>query len=194
MSEADIQTLLSFFKALSNESRLKLLGILAQQECSVEELAAILQLKEPTISHHLAKLKELDLVLMRPDGNTHLYRLNQDALQNLSKVVFTSTQMATFVDKVDGDAWEEKVLRNFLEGDRLKEIPASRKKRWVILKWLTKQFEPDKTYPEPQVNEILQRSHPDSATLRRELIGYNMMQRENGNYWRLPETEWKMAD
>jgi hypothetical protein len=35
------------------------------------------------------------------------------------------------------------------------------------------------------VNEIIQRHHPDSATLRRELIGAGLMQREGGVYWRV---------
>lgn len=51
MEKAQFQTLLNFFKVLANESRLKILGILAQRECSVEELAALLQLKEPTGVH-----------------------------------------------------------------------------------------------------------------------------------------------
>lgn len=191
MVEADLPTLLSFFKLLANESRLKLVGILAQQECSVEELATLVQLKEPTVSHHLAKLKELNLVKMRPEGNTHFYKLNQEALQALNQSMLTPGKMSTLVDDVNKEAWEDKVLRSFLEGDRLKEIPASRKKRIVILKWLARQFEPEVTYPERSVNEILQRFHPDCATLRRELIGYQMMQRENGTYWRLPETAWK---
>lgn len=176
---------------LANESRLKLVGILAQRECSVEELATLLQLKEPTVSHHLSKLKELDLVQMRQDGNTHLYQLNNEALQELNKTMFTANQMVTLVDEVKGEAWEDKVLSNFLEGERLKEIPASRKKRLVILKWLARQFELEVTYPERSINEIIQRFHPDCATLRRELIGYHMMQRENGFYWRLPEAAWK---
>lgn len=194
MGQADFQTLLSFFKVLANESRLKLVGILAQRECSVEELASLLQLKEPTVSHHLSKLKELDLVQMRPEGNTHLYQLNNEALQELNKAMFTPDQMANLVDEVKGEAWEDKVLRSFLEGERLKEIPASRKKRLVILKWLARQFEPEVTYPERSVNEIIQRFHPDCATLRRELIGYQMMQRENGLYWRLPEAAWKSVN
>lgn len=191
MGQADFHTLLCFFKVLANESRLKLVGILAQRECSVEELATLLHLKEPTVSHHLTKLKELQLVQMRPEGNTHLYQLNQEALQELNKTVFAPGQIVNLVDKVDGVTWEHKVLSNFLEGKRLKEIPASRKKRLVILKWLARQFEMEMTYPEQTINEIIQRSHPDCATLRRELIGYQMMQRENGIYWRLPETDWK---
>ncbi len=78
MSQEEFQTLLLFFKALADENRLKMIGILAEQECSVEELAAMLHLKAPTVSHHLAKLKELELVEMRPEGNTHVYRLNSD--------------------------------------------------------------------------------------------------------------------
>jgi len=190
MSHPEFQTLLSFFKALSNESRLKLVGILAQREYSVEELAALLQLKEPTISHHLSKLKELNLVQMRPDRNTHLYRLNQEALQELSKAIL-STQITTVPSEINLDAWEEKVLKSFLEGDRLREIPASRKKRWVILKWLVNRFEMNQQYSEKALNEIIKQIHPDTATLRRELIGYRMMQRENSVYWREPETEWR---
>lgn len=186
MKEEEFQTLLCFFKALANESRLKILGILANRECSVEELAALLKLKEPTVSHHLGKLKELSLVNMRPEGNTHLYQLDREALQGISKEIFTPENMASLVNDVEGEAWESKVLKNFFEGDRLKEIPASRKKRLVILKWLATQFESGVNYPEIQVNEIIKRYHPDCATLRRELIGYQLMQRENGVYWRLP--------
>jgi DNA-binding transcriptional ArsR family regulator len=191
MQTATIETLLQFFKALSNESRLKLLGVLSQQERSVEELAALLNLKEPTVSHHLAKLKELDLVQMRSQGNTHLYQLKSDTLQTLSKAILTPTQMASLTQTIPADAWESKVLSNFLEGDRIKEIPSSRKKRLVILKWLMRRFQENVDYPEKQVNEILTQHHPDCATLRRELIGYQMMQRQAGIYRRLPESEWR---
>ncbi len=83
------------------------------------------------------------------------------------------------------------MLRTFFEGDRLKEIPASRKKRWVILKWLVNRFEIGERYPKRSLNEIIKRSHPDTATLRREMVGYQMMQRENGVYWRVPESQWR---
>ncbi len=187
MEKEQFRILLRFFKALADESRLKILGILANRECSVEELATLLQLKEPTVSHHLAKLKELNLVNMRPEGNTHLYQLDSEALQRISKEIFTPDNMASLVEDVDCEAWESKVLKNYMEGDRLKEIPASRKKRLVILKWLANQFEVGVNYPERMVNEVLKRYHPDCATLRRELIGYQLMQRENGVYWRLVE-------
>jgi len=192
MEQVNLSVLLSFFKAMANESRLKMVGILAQQECSVEELAARLKLKEPTVSHHLNKLKQLELVQMRAQGNMHLYKLNQEALQTLNKAVLTIEPVTIAVLAMGSEnAWEDKVLRSYLEAGRLKEIPASRKKRLVILKWLVQQFALETPYPEQIVNEILQRYHPDSATLRRELIGYQMMQRENGIYRRRPQSDWQ---
>ncbi|MEO0458330.1 MAG: metalloregulator ArsR/SmtB family transcription factor [Cyanobacteria bacterium P01_A01_bin.114] len=191
MTVPQFETLLAFFKALANESRLKLVGLLAQREYSVEEMAALLQLKEPTVSHHLAKLKQLDLVEMRQDKNTHFYKLNQEALQSMSKAMFTPEQMAGLTADVDADAWEAKILRSYFEAGHLRELPASRKKRWVVLKWLVQQFDQDWHYAEKEVNQLLKQFHPDVATLRRELIGYNMMQRAGGQYWRVPETEWR---
>jgi predicted transcriptional regulator len=190
MAPQNLQTLLEFFKALSNESRLKLLGILAQRECSVEELAALLRLKEPTVSHHLAKLKSLNLVTLTPQGNTHLYRLNPEQLQDLSRAILTPNQLQAFTVDVEPQDWETKVLKSFLEDDRIIDIPAARKKRFVLLKWLVQKFEVDRDYPEKELNALIKRHHPDTATLRREFIGYNLMTRENGVYRRLPQSEW----
>ena len=191
MSQEELDTLLQFFKVLADETRLKLLGLLANGEHSVEELAALLRLKAPTISHHLTKLKELDLVHMRVDGNIHYYWLHTEALNRLNKQLLTPERIGAMVQDVEGDAWEKKVLRDFFDGTHLKEIPASRKKRTVILKWLAQRFEYGKQYSEEEVNEIIQRYHPDSATLRRELISERegLMRREHGLYWRLSPDE-----
>ncbi|HLI07867.1 MAG TPA: metalloregulator ArsR/SmtB family transcription factor [Ktedonobacteraceae bacterium] len=185
MPEEEFQALLQFFKVLADENRLKILGLLANRELSVEELAALLELRAPTVSHHLAKLKELGFVSMRSEGNTHIYRLDAEALRNSSRGLLSSEKMASLVEDVEGDAWERKVLRDFFDGTHLKEIPASRKKRAAILRWLAKQFEPGVMYKEAQVNEILQRHHPDASFLRRELIAEKLMQREGGLYWRV---------
>jgi hypothetical protein len=187
MSEQRTQTLLRFLKCLANENRLKILGILADQERSVEELSALLELKEPTVSHHLAKCKELDLVQMRVHGNTHLYRLNSEALEQMNKNWFTPKQMAAYAKDVSYDAWERKVLNAFLDGDQLKAIPSSHKKRMVILEWLVSKFEKGVKYAEKEVNQIIAQHHPDHTTLRREFIMNRLMEREGGGglYWRV---------
>ncbi len=179
------QTLVQFLKVLAHESRLKLLGLLAERERSVSELAELLDLKEPTVSHHLARLQELDLVQMRAEGTTHHYRLNRQTLQHLNRELLTPEQVASIAENVVDETWECKVLQTYLIDDRLTKIPQTRKKREVVLNWLVKQFEKDVRYPEAQVNEILKRYHPDTATLRRELIGIKLMERERGIYWRI---------
>ena len=184
MGNEQFDFLLSFFKTLADASRLKILGILASGEYSVSELAAILNLRDPTVSHHLARLSELGLVEMRPEGNNRLYSLNQDALEAMSKEIFASPeQISALADDVEWDAWEQKVLRDYFEGDQLKQIPTKFKKLQVVLRWLAGQFEPGVRYSERQVNEIIERHHPDFATLRRELIDTRLMQRESGIYW-----------
>jgi len=87
------------------------------------------------------------------------------------------------------DGWSDqdlKVLNAFLDRETLVRIPAKRKKRDVILRWLQQQFEPGILYPEAEVNRILRRHHPDCATLRRELFesGYLHRQGGGGSYWR----------
>lgn len=186
MDTHDFALLLQFLKVLAHESRLKLLGLLADREYSVGELAELLDLKEPTVSHHLAKLLELDLVHMRIDGTSHRYRLNHDTLQRINRELFTPAQVASIADNVMSDAWERKVLNTYLIDDQLSKIPETRKKRDVILTWLVSKFEVGIHYPEAQVNSIIKRYHPDTATLRRELVGSKLMQRENGIYWRIP--------
>lgn len=196
MPPEEFDTLLQFFKVLADENRLKLLGILATREYSVEELAALLQLKAPTISHHLARLKELGLVKMRAEGNTHFYSLDAETLRATSKGLLSSEKMVELVPMqgMEGDAWEHKVLRDYFEGPVLKEIPANRKKRSVILRWLATLFEPGTRYAEAQVNEIIKRHHPDASALRREMIGEHLMQREHGVYWRVVPDELKGSE
>jgi DNA-binding transcriptional ArsR family regulator len=182
-----LATVLPVFKALADENRLRLLGLLAERERSVDELAAAVGLKAPTVSHHLARLKAAGLVVMRTDGVSHLYRLDAEALPRLNREILSETGVRSLADDVEGEAWARKVLRDFFEGDRLKEIPASRKKREVVLRWLAERFKPGIRYPERQVNAMLARHHPDVATLRRELIAeaHGLMARERGIYWRL---------
>jgi predicted transcriptional regulator len=184
----DLQTLLVYLKTLADQTRLRILGLLAAERRSVEELAALLDLKPSTVSWHLARLKEIGLVEMRAQGNTHIYRMNSKGLGRINRLL-AAPERVVMIGDVEADAWERKVLRDFLEEGRLKEIPAYRKKRQIILRWLVTQFELGRVYSEKEVNEVIQRHHPDTATLRRELIGEKLMAREHGMYWRVDPGE-----
>lgn len=184
METAELATLVTNLKALADVSRLKLLGLLAHGEKSVGALAEDLGLKEPTVSHHLARLSEVGLVSVRPAGTTRFYALREDALNALRKDLFTVERVRSIADTVEAERWERKVLETYFDGPTLTSIPTTRKKRNVILDWLATHFVPGERYPEAKVNAVIKRHHADVATLRRELIMTGLMQREGGVYWR----------
>ncbi len=177
---------MQFLKTLADQTRLRILGLLAAEKRSVEELAVLLNLQPSTVSWHLARLKDIGLVEMKADGNTHVYRMNGKGLGRINKLL-ANPERAALIGDVEMDAWERKVLNDFLEDGKLKEIPAYRRKREIILRWLIEQFAFGRTYTEKEVNEILTRYHPDYATLRREFIAGKYMAREKGIYWRLEQ-------
>lgn len=187
--------LVNVFKALAHESRLRLLGLVAQREHSVQELAAAVGVSEPTASHHLAMLRDLGLVSRRVEGNTHWYAFEGAALQDIAKQVLTREGVAKLATDTPRRDSAEAILANYLGADgKLTHIPASRRKRYIVLTWLVRMFDEDRSYPEKEINALLLQFHWDSATLRREFIGYRMMEREAGIYRRLPQAQWRAAD
>ncbi|HEX7393479.1 MAG TPA: metalloregulator ArsR/SmtB family transcription factor [Anaerolineaceae bacterium] len=180
------QELLAFFKALSDANRLKIVGLLANKPYPVEQIAAILKLSESTVSHHLSRLAEAGLVEAQASGYYSVYSLKTDALKKLSRRLLSRETFSALVEDVDMDAFDRKVLHDYLSPDgRLKEIPAQRKKLEVILRHMSQDFKAGERYQEKKVNELLGQYHEDTATLRRELIGYKILGREKGEYWRI---------
>ncbi|MBV6395904.1 MAG: hypothetical protein HFACDABA_01491 [Anaerolineales bacterium] len=93
---------------------------------------------------------------------------------------------------MDLDAYDRKVIADYTRRDgSLKTIPAQRKKLEAVLRYVATAFETDKRYSEKRVNEILKGYHEDTATLRRELVGYGLLKREGGGgeYWKETEGE-----
>jgi hypothetical protein len=85
----------------------------------------------------------------------------------------------------DVDDYQARVLENFLDAEhRIVTIPAQRKKRLAVLRWLVEDFQPGRQYSEAEVNRVISRRHPDFATLRRYLVDEELMQRSRGIYWR----------
>ncbi len=182
------EELVTFFKALADANRLKIVGLLAEKPYSVEELATLLKLKPPTISHHLAKLVEAGLIKSHTESYYNVYQLDQAALDAKTRTMFSQQELLNVASEVDADAYDNKVVKDYARRDgSLKTLPSQRKKLEAILRYVVKAFDLEKRYSEKQVNEILARYHADTATLRRELVGFGLMQREGGGgeYWRV---------
>jgi DNA-binding transcriptional ArsR family regulator len=77
-----------FLKALSHESRLLLLCLLAEKERSVGELENILSLRQPTVSQQLARLRFDDLVTTRRDGKTIYYSIANENVRRVISVIY----------------------------------------------------------------------------------------------------------
>lgn len=182
--------LLKFFKALADSNRLKIIGLLARESLSVEQLAEMLHLKPSTISHHLAKLAEAGLVSATASSYYNIYQLEQKNMEKLAQRLLKLDTLPSIATDVDLDAYDRKVISDYLQPDgRLKTIPSQRKKLDVILKYLIEQFEPGKKFTERQINEILGRFHADTTSLRRELIAARLLGRskDGREYWRITE-------
>jgi hypothetical protein len=74
---------------------------------------------------------------------------------------------------------EAHVLRRFIHNGRLLAVPATHSKRMVVLDHLAGLFEPGRRYPEAEVNELLERYHPDYAMLRRYLVDGGFLDRKD---------------
>src|SRR5436190_10484342 len=88
-------------------------------------------------------------------------------------------------EPLDPDRERAAVLRAFLADGRLVRIPAAQSKRRVVLEHIVSVFEPGVRYPEREVDAILRAWYDDHATLRRYLIDADLMNRDQGVYWRI---------
>ncbi len=178
---------LSLFKCLADRSRLQILKSLAQEDMYVERLAQRLGLTPPTISFHLKKLADA--------GAVTSYKTQYYTMYALEKSVFMTTILELIQEKSDeaelqrqrDEAYRKKVIDTFFEYGKLKSIPTQKKKERIVLEELVNAFEPGRMYTEREVNIILADYHDDFCTLRRDMIGEKLMERDMQIYWRVTE-------
>ena len=70
------ENLSDFFKALSEDTRIKIIRLLTEREMCVCELEDRLGMSQPAVSHHLGILKSVNLISGRRQGKWMYYSLN----------------------------------------------------------------------------------------------------------------------
>jgi len=76
-----------FFKALADETRLRILSLLEVREMCVCEVMVALDLTQPTASHHLGLLENAGLVKDRKEGKWVFYSIaNPELLENVHRL------------------------------------------------------------------------------------------------------------
>lgn len=68
--------LTEFFKVVSDETRLRIVVLLAQGDLYVCQISGILNLSQPKVSKHLSKLRDLNYVVDERKEKYILYSLN----------------------------------------------------------------------------------------------------------------------
>lgn len=71
------------FNAIAEPRRRHILELLAAEERSVSEIADALDMAQPSVSKHLQVLRSVNLVTVRRDGRSTLYRTNAEALRTI---------------------------------------------------------------------------------------------------------------
>ncbi len=69
------------FNAIAEPRRRHILELIAGEERSVSQIAAALELNQPSVSKHLQVLRDVGLVTARRDGRNTMYRTNADRLR-----------------------------------------------------------------------------------------------------------------
>ena len=181
--------LLAFFKALADANRLKLVGLLAHEPHTVEQLAAALGVGSSTVSHHLRKLADVGLVHARADGPYSVYQLDPEPLQALAKRLLAADALPPLAIDADLGAFDRRVLKAYLEPDGRFRTPLPSKSRQiaVLARHALQAIEPGVTYAEKQLSERIQRFTDDTATIRRALVDLGLLQRtpDGAAYWRV---------
>jgi hypothetical protein len=179
---------LATIKTLTDATRLRILGRLASAPAALDEIVSELGLRRADAMRHLALLRERGLV---GGGDDEPFSIRLETLSALGRALDAAHRAAEHraaesFDAPPGTSEEDaKVLRAFVVDGRLASIPASEKKRLVILGYLREQcFAEDRDYPEKEVNQRLGLFHRDVASLRRYLVDAKLMTREAGVYRR----------
>ena len=87
-----------FAKALADPTRQEIMSLICCRELSVGDIVEAVGVRQPTVSHHLAILKEAGLVTIRNEGKHAYYTLNQGRVViccgNLIEVFAPQTEAA----------------------------------------------------------------------------------------------------
>ncbi len=82
-NEARLNDLADLFKLFGDGTRLRILWALSESEMCVCDLCALLQMKQPAVSHQLKNLKQARIVKNRRDGKVIYYSLDDDHMRKL---------------------------------------------------------------------------------------------------------------
>jgi hypothetical protein len=159
---------------LAEPSRLRTYSAIVLGASTPEQVAGSTGLAAPVVVKALQRLTKGGLIEASRDGFTADADVFKDAVrENRPERV-----------PLDPDPARDNVLRSFIRDGRLTHFPTYPDKYQIVLEYIVESFQAGRNYPESEVNELLNRWHPDHAALRRGLVDAGLLRRENSIYTR----------
>lgn len=110
-----MENILSVFKALSDETRLRILKLLEQGELCVCDIVAALDTIQPSVSFHLSTLKEAGLIKDRKQGKWVHYKIDDSD-------IFRRFLLLSALERISEESVKDDIkrLKEFLKNKTIK--------------------------------------------------------------------------
>jgi len=191
------EELMQFFKAFVDVGRLKIVGVLAKDQASIQTLADHAGMSASEVLRHVEQLRETGLVSSHlMENGQEMFGLEPRILEDMAKRQFIRVremvQPVADQRKIPANFTEEetKILMNFTHPNgEIKQIPLQQKKQMILIRYarhhVLQALEPGKQYTEKEINLLIKQLHPDAAFFRRNFVDTGYLDRHaNGSaYW-----------
>jgi ADP-ribose pyrophosphatase YjhB (NUDIX family) len=162
---------------LAEPERLQVVSALALGAGTIPEVAAAAGMDPRAVVRALRRLERGGLVSREKDQLT----LHADRFKEAAREAAPDEPG----EPLSADPATDAVLRAFTRDGRITALPSSRAKLRLLLGHVARIFEPGLRYAEAEVNAMLKPWHPDHAMLRRYLYDEGLLDRAQGEYWRI---------
>jgi hypothetical protein len=159
---------------LAEPSRLRTYSAIVLGASTPDQVAGSTGLPAPVVVKALQRLTKGGLIAASRDGFTADEGAFKDAVRESRPERVP----------LDPDPTRDNVLKSFIRDGRLTHFPTFPDKYRIVLEHIVQSFEAGRQYPESEVNELLNRWHPDHAALRRGLVDARLLARDNSIYSR----------
>lgn len=159
---------------LAEPSRLRTYSAVVLGATTPEQVAGSTGLTAPVVHKALQRLAKGGLITDSPSG----LHADEGAFKDAVR------EGRPEREPLDPDPDRDAVLKSFIRDGRLTIFPTVPAKFRIVLEYIVTSFEPGRSYPESEVNELLNRWHPDHAALRRELVDAGLLSRSDSIYVR----------
>ena len=174
---ADVDDALDALAVLADDERIRVAAAVVLGRRTADDVAEATGLTKRRALEALTRLEAAGLVARQ--GGEWTFEVAR--LKEIAKEARPREEP----DDVGGvDRETASVLRTFLRGGRLTQIPMQHSKRLVVLDHICRVFEIGVRYSEREVNTYLRAFHPDTAALRRYLVDERFLTRDHNVYWR----------